>query len=310
MSQRRKARDDRWYVLAYWRILRRALDWHKGLPILLTAGIATLLMTRTQDLDKSTWGVSSAVWLAVTGSVLASALFGLIQWVISSAAESSQSLLKDSYRGLVEENGIRQVFSQRGDDVVLKVYKELIARAEERVWAIGQTNRHFTDQHKDALAKALDRRGMDVVVAFWNPLTELVTPSHAVGRRCIVEVQSAIERTPGSSEGWRNEIAQRQASLAAAFSKAEPMKGQWRIANVSCVTNFTCMIVDDDVFFFPFLSGPDSTNNPTVWCSATHGVGRAIVDHIEKLLANSDICCVVQSSQGGSATPVGEAVVL
>jgi len=88
------------------------------------------------------------------------------------------------------------------------------------------------------------------------------------------------------------------------------MKGQWRIANVSCVTNFTCMIVDDDVFFFPFLSGPDSTNNPTVWCSATHGVGRAIVDHIEKLLANSDICCVVQSSQGGSATPVGEAVVL
>ncbi|NUQ77827.1 MAG: hypothetical protein HUU21_30190 [Polyangiaceae bacterium] len=252
-------------------------------------GVFSLILFIAAEVSptEGTWGISKASWLSVCGGVFASFLFLCIQSMLSALKATNRDMYKAAFNELVEKHGIKTVFSQRGSDDVITLYRKLLSSPRRRIWAIGMTNKHFVDQHLESLVHVLTSYQIDLVIAFWDPSTTLIVRQNGGRARSIIEAQSALEGNPGSK--WGETIRQRQLRIANAV-KDQPIRGDVRIVNVSSVTSFSCFIIDDDLFFFPFLANTDSTNDPTIYCAAEGSVGRSIIDHFTKLLQNSEVC--------------------
>jgi hypothetical protein len=99
-------------------------------------------------------------------------------------------------------------------------------------------------------------------------------------------VQATLEgRAPGTAQ----EIRKRQSDIRERIEKEKSqIKGNIKIINLSMVTYISCMIMDRDVFFFPYLCGADSNDSPMFYCDATRGVGEQIYLHVKKLLTDKD----------------------
>ncbi|VTR94012.1 unnamed protein product [Gemmata massiliana] len=88
------------------------------------------------------------------------------------------------------------------------------------------------------------------VVAFWDPDAILRTPCRPTPERSILEVQAALEQTTGAE--WGKQIDNSEAALIRHFPAGATRHGNLQMLRLASVTNFSCPIVDDNVFFFPF----------------------------------------------------------
>lgn len=248
-----------------------------------TAVISALIMYVAENAEDtaSFAGLSRASWFNVAGSLLATALFLFIQGLINLVRGAEEAVYKDKYQLFVEQHGLKDLFQQRGSGDAVHLYGRLIESARARVWAAGMTNRHFADQHSERLGDLLRARSVDVVVAFWEPRAFLITREPDGAKHRILSVQSTLEHS--QAQEWDTVVANTQRRIGQVVGS--PITGTLRILNISHVCNFSCLIIDDDVFFFPFLAGPDSTNDPTIHCRADIGIGKAIVDHLAELFA-------------------------
>jgi hypothetical protein len=275
-----------------------AIQKSNWLAIAMTGAFSLLLLMLSENSSVAgTWGISKATWLSVCGSVFASFLFLCIQSALSALRGANSDVYRLAYDDLVEKHGVKTVFSQRGSEEVKALYKKLLTSPRRRIWAIGMTNKHFVEQHMSAVVSTLKTHEIDAIIAFWDPATTLAVKHNGGKTRSIIEAQSALEGTPGSR--WDDVISTRQRRIVDAMS-GQAIRGQLRIVNISLTTSFSCFVIDDDIFFFPFLAHADSTNDPTIHCVATGSIGISLIAHFTKLLEHSEICATAFEQKGAT----------
>ena len=199
---------------------------------------------------------------------------------------------------LVDEQGLKNIFTQRGSENAVKTYADLIRNADKRVWAIGMTNRHFLRQHTHTLLEGLKTKDLDVVISFWNPSATLRVPledasEDAQTERSIIEVQATLEQGASPNTDWANLVAEVELEFIKRLDELPSIAGQVKILHCSHTSNFTCLVIDTDLFFFPFLDGTDSTNDPIIHCQTTRGIGRRIELHLSGLIPRSTFCDLI-----------------
>jgi hypothetical protein len=67
------------------------------------------------------------------------------------------------------------------------------------------------------------------------------------------------------------------------------LKGQIKIVSTSIPSAFTAFIIDDEVFFFPFLATDYSTQTPTLLASIDTGLGKCVYNHFKKILSDDAV---------------------
>jgi hypothetical protein len=263
------------------------LDKSKISSIFLTAIIAFFVfLVIERDHAQSIWGVSRDSWQSVATSILAAAIFLFIQWIITLLQETEPILYKNSWNEFVNTFGLKKIYNQRGSREIQKLYSKLIQNAKYRIWAFGMTNKHFVHQHKDQVLKKLLKQNIDVVIGFWDPNT-VITNSKTQISKPIIDIQNYIENNT-ESKNLQVIIEKRQKEFIKDLQKHK-VKGTLKIINISIPSNISCLIIDDDVFFFPFLSGPDSTNDPIINCCLENGIGKSVFEHFDQVLKKNEL---------------------
>jgi hypothetical protein len=229
--------------------------------------------------NNGTFNVSKVTLQGVSGSVFAAALFLVLQSVIDALSEAKREVYSTYYKDVADKHGIKELFSQRGGDDVVGQYRHVISRAKNRIWAVGMTNRHFLLQNQDAILDRVSSHKVDVRISFWDPKPSIDIDGQQMS---LIGLQATVEA--GSKKvtaDWNHVIEERQRSLVQVIEAGGSLRGEVRLLNTRNPAAFTCLIVDDDVFFFPFLAMPESTNHPTIRCDATLGIGKEIATHVK-----------------------------
>jgi len=315
------ANRDKLYVYLMWRSLRGLITFSSFAIVLLMTIFSVFVLVYAESLaadpqrmnDKILW-LSKAAWLGICGSIFASTVFWGVQGIIALFSKAKRDTYELTYKLLVEDIGLNTVYMLKGGDQACEEYKKAIARARKRIWAVGMSNRNFSRQHVGTILDLLKRNPtLDVVIAFWNPDAYLsietygkaqpeerrsagdsikiksdqvavsVAASPTLKLPVFVAQSMLEERAPDSAK----EIRDRQNELKNLIAKESSLiRGNLRIVNLSMVTYISCMIIDQDVFFFPYLSGDDSNGSPMIYCDSSRGVGQQVAGHIDNILNN------------------------
>lgn len=289
---------NKYFSQQFWKLFKLTIKRSEIIAIILSAAISFLLFALIEKNKQGIfWGISVDSWRAVASSIFAASLFLFIQWIIAQLKHTEDNFYKIQYVNLIENNGIKSIYYQRGGENIIALYKQLIANSKRRIWAIGMTNNHFCDQHFDNILDRMEkRRGdfgsgnpIDFVVSFWNPSISFFDDAKNQNLEKILEIQSFIEKGSFPHSNWQKIVESKKNELIKKIETRRNLKGNFKITYTTLPTNFTCFVIDDDVFFFPYLSGPDSTNNPTIHCDSLKGIGISITNHLEKLLKTSEV---------------------
>jgi hypothetical protein len=319
------ANRDKLYVYLMWRSIRGLITFSSFAIVLLMTIFSVFILVYAESLaadpqrmnDKILW-LSKAAWLGICGSIFASTVFWGVQAIIALFSKAKRDSYELTYRLLVEDIGLNTVYMLKGGDQACEEYRKAIGRARKRIWAFGMSNRNFSRQHIGTILDLLKRNpSLDVVIAFWNPDAYLcieanskeqhkgvpqrplagdsakgkpdqllsTIPAAAPNISLPVFVVQAMleERAPDSAK----EIRDRQNELKELIERESSLiQGNLRILNLSMVTYISCMIIDQDVFFFPYLSGDDSNGSPMIYCDSSRGVGEQVAGHIDNILNN------------------------
>lgn len=287
---------DKFYVSMFWKSLRTVVHSSSVIILLLTLAMSYFMLTIAQlAADNGSFlTISKISWLSVTGSVLASTIFLVIQSLTNAIKEGRDSTYKVSYISLVDQFGIKDVYQQRGSEAIRIKYKSLMSGCRDKMYAVGMSNRHFLEQHTDKILEALQKHSVDIVIAFWNPTSTMkIFSGNEIVDKNILDIQCLLENGASSAADWIGNITTRQIRLRDKVKELQNVTGELRIVNISHPANFTSLIIDDDVFFFPFLAGAESTNDPTLHCSASTGVGTSILQHFNRLFSDKEVCQTV-----------------
>jgi len=278
---------DKFFTKLFWKSLRFLIN-RSNIVLLIVTALISFLVFKLAELSgqQGTFlALSKASWLSVTASMFAATLFLFLQSFMNLINSAEDNIYRIKYDEFVEKFKLKQIFPQRGSTDILDIYKTLTGNAEKRIWAIGMTNRHFMTQHRENMTKALRDKPIDIIIAFWNPTTSLNSIINGEQKsHNMLDIQYHLEDGAPANSSWEETIKNRQREFRDHIKRNSPIKGELRIVNLSHPTNFTCFVIDDELFFFPFLSGPESTNDPTIQCCINDGVGKRIYDHFARIL--------------------------
>ena len=284
------------FVRSYWISLRKIINKSSFAALSLTALTSYFIFCMGEYTTDFTFlSISKATWVAVTASVLASTLFYFIQSLINFLKEGEKCTYKDAYDNIIDGFGVKAIYDQRGSSEIQEAYRQRVESCSKMIWAFGMTNRHFIDQHFTKIGELLRDKDIDCLIAFWNPSAFLDDQSSG-SRKNILEIQQNLESNLTSDADWKTSIEVLQGRVIERIQKLLPIKGKVKIANVTTPSNFSCLIIDDDVFFFPFLAGPESTNDPMLLCSTKVGIGKAVLSHFRKLVSDTEVVELVYES--------------
>jgi len=300
---------DKLFATLIWKSIRGLITFSSFATVLLMTIFSVFVLvyaenlaSNPQNLNQKIFWLSKAAWLGICGSIFASAVFWGVQAIIALFNRAKRDTYEQTYRTLVEDFGVNTIYELKGGNEACHEYKRLIERANKRIWAVGMSNRNFSRQHMPTIIESIkNNSSLDVVVAFWNPDAYLVVQNsrledaRSIGQTekdpnrnklmlpVFVAQATLEERAPDSAK----EIRERQNELKELIQRENSaIKGNLRIVNLSMVTYISCMIIDQEVFFFPYLSGDDSNGSPMIYCDASRGIGKQVAEHIDNLLNN------------------------
>lgn len=270
------------WVVVTWRMIKII----PYLTIVAMGVLAYLLLAYSEE--NGAFGLSQAAWFATCGSVFASFVFMCLQIITGLLKDATPKSFENIYNDLVADKGLCAVHFQRGSDILIKEYQEKLKNASSRVWAIGITNRHLLNQHLSSIMQLISTKKIDVMIAFWNPETEIVlSPGTNKKTYKAVDFHSLIEH--GTQSSYSELIQNQQKNIKDKTDAIKNTQGHIRVLSLSTLTNFTCFIIDDDLYFFPFLArAVESTNDPTIHCSVQTGLGKIIIQHFEQLFTREE----------------------
>jgi len=286
----------------FWKICYKMIWKSKIVGLVVTWIFTILLFLYAHSLDDTSilWSITAGAWKSVTGSILAATIYALITWIIEMIQSAKETLTNEYHTNIAINQGVRTIFSQKGSEEALDVYETNLKQAKNKIWAFGMTNSNLVYQHLDIFIGLISKQNIDIVIVFWSPYSKLLTPKHSTKERPIISVQEMIEsESPNLSTNVKH-VVDRQKSIIDRVSKISNKKGRLRIINISVVNNFSTFVIDDHVFFFPFLHGPHSNNEPIIYCDADKGMGKKIVLHCSMLLdskISSEVCELIYDTK-------------
>ena len=276
------------FIKIFWGSMRQLINKSNVAAISVTFLVAYLLFVSANSGNSEKAVIMAPqTWMPVTGSVLAAAIFLCLQRFISFVQGAEEVTTNAIYDNIFMEQGIIKVFDQRGSTEIRKEYVNSIKKAKERIWAFGMTNRQFIDQHEDMIVKAMQRKELDVIIGYWDPEAKIEIGGFS---NSLVNIQHDLEEPAFGDKDQVEKIRARQNKTRGKIIKAKnKIKGKIKIYNMTLPSSFSCMVADDDVYFFPYLAGPESSNDPMILCTAEKGVGRSIVNHYSAILGNKEL---------------------
>jgi hypothetical protein len=232
--------------------------------------------------------------LSIISSILAGAIIFLIveffsRVFIAGKKESSEIY----YDKLFIEQGLESIFSSRG---INQVYKDKILKARYRIWAVGMTNGNLIAHQLDNIINRISIiENIEVVISFWSESSSFKKTYNNQKEISIINQQLLIE---DGKEISQKLIRDRYSKIEKEYKDSKnPKSGRLKIVEMTLPSNFTCFIIDDDVFFFPFLSTVESTSSPTILSNINRGVGNEIFKHVEKVLSEVEVTRIIYDSK-------------
>lgn len=268
--------------------------------IILTALLSYLLflIVELTSPSETFLSISRQSWHAIVGSILAASLFLCIHSLIGLLRTARTDVHSTFYKNIAEDFGLLSIFAQRGQDDAQAIYATLLKGAHNRVWAFGITNKHFLQQHSSTLVDLMRHRQIDIVISFWDPLATLsVSTPDQTSTEGIIQLQHRLEGAGPYSADWDGHVQRCIDKIAGDLAQLSKPTGRLRVFAVAHAANFTSLVIDDHVFFFPFLVGPDSTNDPMLHVTADRGLGKRIVRHYETVIAAQSVARILFDSE-------------
>lgn len=265
----------------FYSFLLNQAPWHATI-ILVTISFLSAWAIQSQIDQWSIFGLNKQTTLAVAGSVFAASIFYVLQRIVVAIKHSEELMHKEYYRQLHEHYGLKEAFASRGDENIKLIYDDLISKATQRVWAIGMSNKCFHERHKDTVQKLLCSRAVDIRVVFWDPQTSIHRSDPNKLDMRILDIQNTLEGNIKIEDKWEEDIEERYKGLFNGINKNE-IRGNMSVFYWSLPTNFSCMVVDSSVFFFPYLAAGESWQQPMLYSSSQTGIGENIFKHLTKI---------------------------
>lgn len=295
-------------------ITRRKLDMFSVLcmskwwvPHLITVLVSLVILGLTSSAPVVTSGVlfylPAVFWQGVAGSAFAAVIVTLFQrpTIFLDLAERKEQ--NDALSDL-REKGIIGAITQRGSAEATKFYAECLESARFRIWALGMTNQKLVEDHLSKIIELTkSHSSLDVVIGFWNPEAKIILPGQS-DPVPLADLQTRLEKKIITSNGTTKEIRSRQDQICKSVSvHGTHIKGRIRLVDFSLPTNFTAFVIDEFVFFFPFLVNSYSTATPTIIARSDCPVGEAVVAHFETLLGGQPVAKAVTKIVFDSSSP-------
>lgn len=243
----------------------------------LIAACVLFVVTR-QGADWTFITLSREVWVAILTSFAASALFALIAAISSAMALRTHTKESAFFMEVHDDLGILSGRPHRVD--YLQEYQDLIRGAQRRIWALGVSNKAFLNTHRSSLLQKA-REGVDIVIMFLDPEAQLT-----IGDAEGLPLLAAYKTLEGG--GSKGSVTDIQARLGPLMSSASA-----RALLVSAPTHFSCLVIDDNVFFFPFTAPSVSSHQPMLHVRADRTIGSAVVGHLKALMDAPQMCRAV-----------------
>jgi hypothetical protein len=277
----------------FWKSLQQIRYLPFVIVIILIIVIFALIIPFTQD-GRIIFYNDKELTLSIFTAILTGAIVFLLielfsKIFLAGKKESSELFLKEIFI----KHGLEDIFSARG---INDEYEKRILKAKNRIWAIGMTNSNLKKyQLSNILSRISSNENIDVVISFWAHDSKFHIEYISQNEISIINQQLLIEdkKTIGQNviTGSCNEIK-------AEYQKIKNLKaGNLKLVEMTLPSNFTCFIIDDDVFFFPFLSTVESTSSPTILCNINRGIGKDIFEHFRNVLAKEEVTKIVYDSK-------------
>jgi len=235
-------------------------------------------------------GLSKAIWIAISGSVLASAIFTILFGSINYFIAAKEKMEEDYFKKYHNEFGIKTIYSQRGNEEVCKEYSDLLSKAKSRIWAIGIDNSNFYNDHIGILKYKFQTETLiDILVCFLSTDSKIkLHPNQSDEQE--IEISNAFYiLSDGIDKNMNSATTKRINSLINTFETINKRTGRLRIFELTSSTFFTTFIIDDDVFFFPYVcTSSELSKTPIIRVSANLTLGEHIIKHYEKIF-NRDL---------------------
>jgi hypothetical protein len=230
-------------------------------------------------------GLSKAIWMAISGSVLASAIFAFFFGGINYFRAAKEKMEENYFKKYHNGFGIKSIYSQRGNEEVSKEYSDLLKNAKSRIWAIGIDNHNFCNDHIDILKhKFQTKASIDILVCFLSTDSKIKLHPNQSNEQEI-EMSNAFNKlSDGIDKNMNLATTERINSLINNFKPITERAGRLRIFELTSSTFFTSFIIDDDVFFFPYVcTSNELSKTPIIQVSANSILGEHIIKHYEKI---------------------------
>jgi len=217
--------------------------------------------------------VQDTIAISVLSSMMASILILIIYKLLDAK--------KDTILKIYNKYGLKNLYSKKTD--ATDDFSKKIMQAKNRIWAIGMTNKSFIKQQKENLNVILKKQdNIDIKIIYWNDCT-LIEKQDKISKS-IIDVQLALENqnsiTCTSDINSQNTIREIHNSIQILKQDIDENKyPKIEIGFLSVPSSFSCLVIDDDIFFFPFLSGNESNISPMILCDAKKEVGKPIINH-------------------------------
>lgn len=277
-------------VTGYWRALVAVIPAGHWLACVIVSSVAMVVYRIVQQVPEHTQLLlmDKESWLAMSRSICASAIFFLVTEAIVKIRNVPKNVQEQFSERMQSKLGLTDGFVQRGSTDALAAYEDVLRHAEKRVWAIGCTNARFCQREEtiSRLMTAKDSR-VDVRIVFLNPDALVRWNGH---ERALVSLQTSQENGTGHHGMGIGDRIARLRVLAAGLTGAT---GRLRVYKLTTACLFTCLLVDDCVFFFPMLARSDSGQDPTLLATTREPVGKALLEHFTKVLAVPEFSEVV-----------------
>ncbi|MFW2516357.1 hypothetical protein [Aliarcobacter butzleri] len=191
---------------------------------------------------------------------------------------------------IFEKFGVKDLYSKKTEAV--SDFTNSIKKAKKRVWAIGMTNGAFIREQQDHIANNLKKNDrLDVKIIYWDDCTKVIKQDN---NKSIIDIQKALESQLSinclNDINDGNSMKEIQDSIKQLKTKIS-VEHQERIeiGFLSIPSSFSCLLIDDDLYFFPFLCGRESNIAPMIRCDAQKDIGQPIVKHFEHIFKQKGI---------------------
>jgi len=278
--------------LLFWKALGKIQYLPLTVVFILIIVIIVLIIEFVND-DNLVFFGDKDLTLSILSSMLAGAIvFLLIELFTKIYLAGKKESTAIYYDEMFVKNGVEEIFLTRG---INSEYEKRIKKAENRIWAIGMTNGNLIKHQLDNIISRITFvENIDVVISFWSATSSFTKAYETQKDISIINQQLHIE----DKKTIENKlITNRFEQIKKKYISVRNTKsGKLKIVEMTLPSNFTCFIIDDDVFFFPFLSAVESTSSPIILCNINRGIGKEIYKHMKYVLSENEVTRVIYNS--------------